>query len=70
MPGAPAKGITTENIGGNMLVIDIGGGHYAFYAHLQPGSLKVKLGDKVKTWEVLALWATPAIRMRPTCIST
>ena len=48
-----AKGITTENIGGNMLVIDIGGGRYVFYAHLQPGSLKVKVGDKVKTGDVL-----------------
>lgn len=55
VPGSPAKGITPESIGGNMLVIDIGGGHYAFYAHLQPGSLKVKLGDKVKTGDVLAL---------------
>jgi Peptidase family M23 len=49
VPGADAKGITTENIGGNMLVIDIGGGAFTFYAHMQRGSLKVKLGDRVKT---------------------
>jgi hypothetical protein len=55
VPGSPAKGITPESIGGNMLVIDMGGGRYAFYAHLQPGSLKVKLGDKVKTGDVIAL---------------
>ena len=30
VPGADAKGITTENIGGNMLVIDIGGGSTEF----------------------------------------
>ena len=48
-------GITPENIGGNMLVIDIGGGNYAFYAHLQRGSLKVGLGDRVKTGDVIAL---------------
>lgn len=54
VPGVP-KGITTESIGGNMLVIDIGGGNYTFYAHLQPGSLKVKRGDKVKTGQVIAL---------------
>ena len=29
------------------MILDIGGGHYAFYAHLQPGSLRVKLGDSV-----------------------
>ena len=55
VPGAPAKGITTENIGGNMLVVDIGGGHFAFFAHLQPGSLRVKLGDHVTKGQVIAL---------------
>lgn len=55
VPGAPAKGITPANIGGNMVVIDIGGGNFAFFAHLQPGSIKVKLGDKVKTGDVIAL---------------
>jgi len=33
----------------------IGGGNYAFYAHLQRGSLKVGLGDRVKTGDVIAL---------------
>lgn len=55
VPGPEAKGIDADNIGGNMLVVDIGGGVYAFYAHLQRGSLKVKLGDKVKTGQVLGL---------------
>lgn len=55
VPGTQAKGITPANIGGNMLVIDIGGGNFAFFAHLQPGSLKVKLGDKVKSGDVIAL---------------
>jgi len=48
-------GITTENIGGNMLAIDIGDGAFAFYAHLQRGSLKFKLGDRVKTGDVVGL---------------
>jgi hypothetical protein len=55
VPGSAAKGITTENIGGNMVVVDIGDGRFAFYAHLQRGSLKVKLGDKVKAGDVLGL---------------
>ena len=55
VPGSPAKGITPENIGGNMLVIDIGGGNFAFFAHLQPGSLRVKLGDHVTKGQVIAL---------------
>lgn len=52
-PDLPA-GITAANAGGNHLVIDIGHGHYAFYAHLQPGSMTVKIGDRVKTGQVLA----------------
>lgn len=55
IPGAEPQGITAENIGGNMLVTDIGGGAYAFYAHLQKGSLKVGLGDRVKAGDVIAL---------------
>ncbi len=34
---------------------NIGHGRYAFYAHMQPGSLKVKVGDTVKTGQVLGL---------------
>jgi len=49
------SGITTENIGGNMMVIDIGDGAYAFYAHLQRDSLKFKLGDRVTTGDVVGL---------------
>ena len=55
VPGEDPKGITTENIGGNMIVVDIGNGAFAFYAHLQRDSLKVKLGDTVKTGQPLAL---------------
>jgi hypothetical protein len=54
VPGPP-MGVTPASIGGNMLVVDIGGGKFAFYAHLQPGSLKVKLGDRVQTGQVIAL---------------
>jgi murein DD-endopeptidase MepM/ murein hydrolase activator NlpD len=55
VPGVEAKGITTENIGGNMLVVDIGGGAYAFYAHLQKGSLKARLGEHVAAGQVIGL---------------
>ena len=47
--------ITLETIGGNHVIVDIGGGRYAFYAHMQPGSLRVKVGDHVKTGQVLGL---------------
>jgi murein DD-endopeptidase MepM/ murein hydrolase activator NlpD len=47
--------IDFETIGGNHVIVDIGGGRFAFYAHMQPGSLRVKVGDKVKTGDVLGL---------------
>ena len=57
VPGATSRAvpITLETVGGNHVVIDIGGGHYAFYAHVQPGSLRVRVGDKVKRGQVIAL---------------
>ncbi len=50
-----AQDITLENIAGNHIVLNIGNGMYALYAHLQPGSLKVKEGEKVHRGEVLGL---------------
>lgn len=39
----------------NHVVLDLGGGHYALYAHLEPGSLRVKTGDRVQRGQVLGL---------------
>jgi murein DD-endopeptidase MepM/ murein hydrolase activator NlpD len=47
--------MTIETLGGNHIILDLGQGRYAFYAHLQPGSLRVKAGDQVKRGQVLAL---------------
>jgi hypothetical protein len=57
VPGENSRAvpITLETVGGNHVILDIGGGHYAFYAHFQPGSLRVKLGDKVRRGQVIAL---------------
>ena len=54
-PSSRAVPITLETIGGNHVILDLGGGRFAFYAHLQPGSLKVKLGDHVRRGQVLGL---------------
>jgi hypothetical protein len=51
----PVVPITFETIGGNHVIMEIGDGVYAFYAHLQPGSLRVKVGDKVHRGQVLGL---------------
>ena len=51
----PVVPITLETVGGNNVIMEIGDGLYAFYAHLQPGSLRVKVGDKVRRGQVLGL---------------
>jgi len=46
--------ITIETVDGNHVVLDLGGGRFAFYAHLQKNSIKVRPGDAVKKGAVLA----------------
>jgi hypothetical protein len=46
--------ITLDNVVGNYLILDLGHERFALYAHLQPGSVRVKLGDSVKAEQVLA----------------
>ena len=41
--------------GGNEVVLEIAPGVYAFYAHLQPGSIRVQIGETVTTGQVLGL---------------
>ena len=55
IPGGFAPGATAASAGGNFVVVDIGDGHYAFYAHLQAGSLTVAEGDEVTKGQVLGL---------------
>ncbi len=50
-----AAPMTLQNMGGNYIILDIGQQQYAFYAHLRPRSIRVKLGDHVSRGQVLAL---------------
>jgi murein DD-endopeptidase MepM/ murein hydrolase activator NlpD len=45
--------LTDATANGNMVVLKIGEGQYACYAHLQPGSLRVKEGDRVRKGQVI-----------------
>lgn len=51
----PAVPLTRETNAGNWIGIDLGRKRYAFYAHLQPGSIRVKVGDKVRKGQVIGL---------------
>ena len=44
-----------EDYGGNAISLEIAPGVYAYYAHLEPGSVTVKIGDRVRTGQVLGL---------------
>ncbi len=56
-----------EDYGGNYVLVRIADGTYALYAHLQPGSISVKVGDRIRPAPRSASSATAAIR--PTRIS-
>ncbi|HSS20411.1 MAG TPA: M23 family metallopeptidase [Pyrinomonadaceae bacterium] len=47
--------ITLETVAGNYIILDLGAGHFAFYAHLQPNSFRVEVGAKVRRGQTLAL---------------
>lgn len=51
--GKLAVTITSDTLAGNHIIEDLGDGHFAAYAHLRPGTLKVKVGDTVRAGEVI-----------------
>lgn len=51
----PIVPITLDTVGGNHVIMEIGDNVFAFYAHMQPGSLRVKVGDHVRRGQVLGL---------------
>ena len=52
---APPKPVTIRQADGNYVILALGRGRYAFYAHLKPGSLRVERGDRVRAGDVLGL---------------
>lgn len=45
--------LTIENVDGNHVIMDLGGGVWAMYAHFQKGSIPVHVGDRVKRGDVI-----------------
>ncbi|MDR3715371.1 MAG: M23 family metallopeptidase [Puia sp.] len=52
---SPAVPITVETVAGNHIILDLGNGRFALYAHLKTGSVRVKVGQKVDAGDVLGL---------------
>lgn len=47
--------ITRETVSGNWISIELDKNRYAFYAHVQPGSIRVKVGETVRKGQVIGL---------------
>jgi murein DD-endopeptidase MepM/ murein hydrolase activator NlpD len=45
--------MTRRTVAGNHIVLDIGDGNYAFYGHLQPNSITIRPGDRVRRGQVI-----------------
>jgi hypothetical protein len=69
-PNGPAGFPTPQNAGGNWLMVAIGGGHFAFYAHLQPHSITAKVGDRVRRGQVRGLLGNTGTPPDRICTST
>jgi hypothetical protein len=54
-PGVAPTNITVPEIAGNHVILDLGGGRYAMYAHLAPHSVTVHVGDHVRAGDKLGL---------------
>jgi hypothetical protein len=62
-PRVLPKTVTLHNVAGNYVTVRIAANRYATYAHLQNGSVRVHLHDKV--W---VAWETAALQLLRTCI--
>jgi Peptidase family M23 len=64
-PPAEPPFTTFDVAAGNRVVQDLGGGRYALYAHLQPGSLRVAPGERVRRGQVLGAVGNTGISSGP-----
>jgi len=54
-PGKYPTNISLDEADGNSVILDLGQQHYAMYAHMQPGSIRVHKGESVKVGQVIGL---------------
>lgn len=52
IPNQP-NAVTLEEADGNYVILALGKGRYAFYAHLKPGSVRVEVGARVRRGQVI-----------------
>jgi hypothetical protein len=54
-PGKYPTNISLEEADGNSVILDLGELHYATYAHMQPGTIQVRVGQRVRQGQLLGL---------------
>ena len=54
-PNPPSTFPTPDSAGGNWVMVELGDGSFAFYAHLQRHSLAVRVGDRVRKGQRIGL---------------
>jgi hypothetical protein len=52
IPYAPTQ-VPLEEVEGNRVILDLGDGRFALYAHLKPGSVTVREGEQVRPGQVI-----------------
>ncbi len=50
----PTPDISIDNEAGNYIALDLGGGRFAFYEHLKPGSIRIGVNERVHAGQVVA----------------
>jgi murein DD-endopeptidase MepM/ murein hydrolase activator NlpD len=64
-PGGLPAGLPLEQADGNHVVLDLGDGRFALYAHLKPESVLVSKGQFVRRGQVLGLVGTSGNSSEP-----
>jgi Peptidase family M23 len=62
-PNEPPPDLDTA--AGNYVTQDLGGGRFALYAHLQPGTVRVSAGEQVRRGQVLGLVGNSGLSSEP-----
>ena len=55
VPGKFPENLPIEQADGNHVILDLGNGNYALYAHMKPGSVRVHAGQTVTPGQVIGL---------------
>jgi murein DD-endopeptidase MepM/ murein hydrolase activator NlpD len=55
VPGTYPSNITLDQADGNSVILKLADRTYALYAHMQPGSIRVRAGQQVKIGDVIGL---------------